>query len=258
MKAYLDQLGKWWEALKPLERRWMVFIGGVVFVMVNYFYVWPHFNDYKKNSVRIQNAVTTNGFFQAEVNHQSEYKRKLAEMQSDDSSLAQEDQAIDFVHFYSSHAAANKVVVTQNGQLVTKTNDFSIDQQMGISVQADETNLVKFLYSLGTGSSAMRVRSMSMHPDPSHMQISAGLTLVASYQKKAPERVRGATTSAAPAPKATPPPVQKPSIPAPTTNRPAVQTQAPPTPNIVSNKLAGALSRHTNTNKPPAKPQAQQ
>ncbi len=247
MKAYLEQFNRYWDGLKPLERRWMVFIGSVMFIMVNYFFVWPHFNDYSKNKLRLQTLAVTNSFFQTEVNRKASYESKLKALQTDDSTVAEEDQAIDFVHYYSSRAAANKIIVTSQGQLATKTNDFSIDQQMGISIQADETNLVKFLYSLGSGSSAMRVRSMSMHPDPSHLQISAAITLVASYQKKAAARANGAAAGSSPSRISAPATAAKPTEP-----KPAAAAAAPGA--NTTNKPAGALIRHTATNKPAGKP----
>ena len=33
---------QWWEGLKPPERRWAVFIGGIVFLMLNYFFILPY------------------------------------------------------------------------------------------------------------------------------------------------------------------------------------------------------------------------
>ena len=54
----------------------------------------------------------------------------------------------------------------------------------------------------------MRVRAMSLHPDPSHLQLGASITIVADYQKKAPvahtNAAPGKVVNAAPAPAKTP------------------------------------------------------
>jgi hypothetical protein len=240
MKRYLAEL-------KPQERRWLVAIVFVVFLMLNYFFVWPHFHDWGRSDALMARAAQTNATYNAELRHKDEYTRKLNELQSDGSSVLPEDQAIDFVHFYNSRAISNKIIVVNQGPLVTHTNEFFLEQQMGITVEAYETNLVKFLYALAAGNSMMRVRAMSLHPNQQHQQLSANLTLVASYQKKAPARGAGATASsrtvvAAP----------KPVTPASPTPAPAI-TQSP-FPGIErrehTNRIAGAFSRLTATNKP--------
>ncbi len=257
MKRYLDQL-------KPQERRWVVGIGFVVFLMMNYFFVWPHFHDWSRSTLLMDRANETNKTYNAELRHKDEYQRKLNELQSDGSSVLPEDQAIDFVHFYSSRAISNKVMVVNQGPLVTSTNEFFLVQQMGITVQSDETNLVNFLYSLAAGNSMMRVRAMSLHPDPSHQQLGASLTLVASYQKKVP--VRGAGTAApgkvvaaatikpamvAPAPPPAAPAAPRPTGPGPLVGpNPGLKPVSKPADHFSTNKIAGAFSRPIATNKP--------
>jgi hypothetical protein len=247
MKLYFEQLKRWWEKLKPTERRWTVFAGMVAFILFNYFFIWPHFGEFGRNRALAQATLATNAMYLAEVNHKAEYERKLKELQADGSSVPPADQAIDFVHFYNSRAVSNQVTVASQGALLTSTNEFFLEQQMGISVQGYETNLVKFLYSLGAGNSMMRVRSMNLHPDPNHMMLNAGLTLVASYQKKPPERPK---TNALPVAAAVKPAVVAAvnKTPAPATVPPA---KAPPPASLTTNKLAGALARHARTNLPP-------
>ena len=61
----------------------------------------------------------------------------------------------------------------------------------------EEKSLVDFLYSLGVGGSLIRVRSMTLSPDPVRQKLQGSLTLVASYAKKAPPKI--AAPVAAPA-----------------------------------------------------------
>jgi len=46
-----------------------------------------------------------------------------------------------------------------------------------------EPQLVDFLYKLGNGSSLIRVRDLSLQPDPPRQKLAADIQLVASYQK---------------------------------------------------------------------------
>lgn len=206
---------KYWEQLKPQERRWAVGILLVVFVFLNYFFVWPHLppnGDWAKDDARTEKANQLIDKYNKEVRHKAEYQRRINELQSDGSSVPPEAQAIDFIRFLNSRALNNKVVLPTQGTLTTRTNEFFLEQQMGITAVADETNLVNFLYSLGTGNSMMRVRAMSLHPDQGHQNLSASITLVASYQKATP--ARSTTPPAAPAPTAAalpPAPAPKPA-----------------------------------------------
>jgi hypothetical protein len=64
------------------------------------------------------------------------------------------------------------------------TNDvFFVEQVQNINVLAPEEQLVDFLYKLGNDSSMIRVRDLSLQPDPPHMRLAADIKLVASYQK---------------------------------------------------------------------------
>jgi|GEM_PF-379569 len=277
-----QQIQNWWNHLKPMERRWAVGAGSLVFLMMNYFFIWPHFGELKLNNKRIEVAEATNSFFQAELSKKGEYQRRLTVLQNGGDEVLPEDQAIDFVHFVDSRAVSNGVVITTRGQLNTHTNEFFIEQQLGINAQAYETNLVKFLASLGEGNSMMRVRSMTLHPEQNHFQLSVGVTLVASYQKKVSERrgagstgktvapvtrvSRPAPATPAAAPAATPAPVPTLATP-PGLSRPAPPGGAPQrlqppgqipqaTATSRTNKLAGAFARGTATNgQPRVRPQ---
>lgn len=213
---------QYWESLRPSERRGLMVGAFVVFLVLNYFFVWPHRHDWARDEKRGENAKSKIDTYEKEISKKRVYEAKLRELQADGSQVVPEDQAIDFVHFYSSRLLNNHVLLLNGGTLTTRTNAFFMEQQLGISVQADETNLVNFLYSLAAGNSMVRVRSMSLHPNPDHHELNANITMVASYQKKAPPAPRtnapAATPAKAntPAPKPTPTPAAK--APAPLVN----------------------------------------
>jgi hypothetical protein len=94
---------------------------------------------------------------------------------------------------------------------------------------------VNFLWELGERNSLIRVRNMSIRRDPSAMRLATTLTLVASFQKKAPPRITAATPAAstpktsAPPAKTSPPPKTEPvkASPAPTSTKPPVTNPLP-------------------------------
>ncbi|HWF19117.1 MAG TPA: hypothetical protein VG754_07610 [Verrucomicrobiae bacterium] len=253
---------RYWEGLKPLERRWAVGAGCLVFLMLNYFFIWPHRHDWARDDTRTHAAEAKIATYNAEIAKKSAYLTKLRNLQAMGDQVLPEDQAIDFVHFYSSRMLSNNILFLSGGTLTTRTNSpFFMEQQLGISVQANETNLVNFLYSLAAGNSMVRVRSMSLHPNPDRHELSAGITMVASYQKK---------VSATASKNATPPltPVKnviqspRPAAPAiqPVNNHPApppmMGSKLPPPPAMnmaaMSNRMAHFLKPGM-TNRPPQK-----
>lgn len=250
---------KYWEQLKPLERRWAVGAGVLVFIMLNYFFIWPHRHDWARDDARAQKADKKISEYNAVIAKKAVYLSMLRKLQADGSDIPSEDQAIDFVRFYSGLLLANHVLLQNGGTLSTRTNNpFFIEQQLGIRVQADETNLVNFLYNLGAGNSMVRVKSMDLRPTPDKHELSAGITMVASYLKKstaaskaAPGKAPPATpttkTAAAPKPATTEPAKRPPTAPPATANRmppPAVNST------MMSNRMARFLRPGT-TNKTP-------
>jgi hypothetical protein len=227
---------QFWAQLKPGERRWVAAVGVVVFLVLNWILVWPHFSDWKKADARMQKAHDMMNVYSAEIKNRSSYEAKINALQSDGGSeVVQDDQAIDLVRFYSSRATSNEVQVINNSRPTTSTNDpFFVNHEIQLSVQGRENHLVDFLYSLGAGNSIVRVRAMSLRPDSTHQQINANISIVASYAKKPPVR-----NTISPTPKAVTPKPAAPAI------RPVVQTQTQTNKSMVT-----ITHSHAATNKP--------
>ena len=225
---------QFWEQLKPGERRWVAGIGLVVFIVINWIFVRPHFSDWARADARMKKAHDLIDLYNAELKHKPVYEAKMKVLQSDGGSVVEaDDQAIDLVRFYNSRANSNNVQVINNSRPMTRTDDpFFVDHEMQLSVQGRESQIVNFLYSLGAGKSVVRVRSISLHPDSSHQQINANISIIASYAKTAPARPAGSASAPAAKTEASAP---KPAALA-QTNKPAAQTNKPPA--IVTHKNA--------------------
>ncbi len=180
---------RYWEQLRPNERRVVVIVGFILFIVLNAWFIWPHFNDLNRDAARMQAAEKTLATYRATLAHKREYENKIRILQEGGgSAVLPEDQAIDLIRFYSSRAIDNNVLVQNNSGVKTTTNTFFLDQEMTLSVMAREKGLVSFLYSLGSSNSMVRIKNMSLRPDQSHQQLSASITMVASYQKKVPAK----------------------------------------------------------------------
>jgi hypothetical protein len=93
--------------------------------------------------------------------------------------------------------AQSGVNVTSTSRTSTRTNEFFLELAQTIGVQSAEPQLVDFLYNLGAGTSLIRVRGLTLHPDPPRQQLIANATLVASYQKNQPKKPAPALQTAA-------------------------------------------------------------
>ena len=191
MKRYLEQLNS-------SERRVVVVVGLVVFIVLNFWFVWPHFNDWSRDNARMAAARKMLATYRAELARKPTYERQIHSLESAGMEVPLEDQAINFERYYHKRANDSGVIIQSNSRLMTRTNEFFLEQEMGVTLQAAEKQLVDFLYSLGTSNSLVRVRAMSLRPDTSHQQLNANITIVASYQKKSPTRPTGPAPATAP------------------------------------------------------------
>ena len=186
MTSYLDRLN-----LLPFEKRLVVGVALILFIVFNVWFVLPHFSDLSDAQARREEAVKKLKGWEAETNQIPVYQRKINGILKDGLDVPAEDQQNDFSRAVVSQQASSGVNLMNSGRITTRTNSpFFVELVQTITVQSGEPQLVDFLYNLGAGPSLIRVRGLSLHTDPSHQQLVAGVTLVASYQKS--QRTRGA------------------------------------------------------------------
>lgn len=217
MTGLLDKLN-----LRPGERRLVVIVALVVFVVLNIWLVVPEFGkvNYWKN--RRDTALGDRKKFEDEVKKKPEYERQLRELELLGGSVGTEEQALALSRDVANQASLSGVQVNNYNPAprssTGRTNAFFEEQTLIITVSTGEKELIDFLYNLGARSSLIRVKSMTLSPElPARMKLQGNITLVASFAKKPPPKV------AAP-PKATGQPVKA----APkTTNAPAIPKSDP-------------------------------
>lgn len=214
--------------LNPMERRFVVGVAVLFFIVVNFFWVWPHFSDWGATKARMAKARDTLVKYEAATQKVPKLEKQVADLAGMGLEVPQEDQSIQFARTIQNTAMQSGVGVLSSGNTrqAGGTNQFFLEQIQTINVQAHENQLVDFLYNLGVGGSLIRVRDLAVQPDPAHMQLNAHVTLIASYQKN-PAAKAAATPVEKPAP-ATAKPAPKPA-PAPAPAKPAVAPQ-PSTP----------------------------
>jgi Tfp pilus assembly protein PilO len=188
---------KYFAQLRPLERRLAVGVLVVVFLVLNYVFVWPHFSDFGKLQQRGDTARQKLKLYQTGIAQAANYATQVKSLESQGGFVAPEDQSFNFLRAIQSQAVLSGVGIVNTSRQITRTNDaFFIEQVQNISVIADDQQLVDFLYKLGSGASMVRVRDLELQPDAARQHLNANIRLVASYQKNPPSNLKSVTVIA--------------------------------------------------------------
>ena len=189
---------KYFAQLRPLERRLAIGVLVVLVLVLNYVFIWPHFSDWGSLSRRGEDAQRKLKLYQATIAQQSTYEAQVKSLQSAGEFVAPEDQSVNMMRTIQSQSAQSGVAIINTSRQMTRTNDaFFVEQIQNIVVLANDRQLVDFLYKLGSGASAIRVRDLELQPDAPRQNLNANIRLVASYQKNAaPANLKPATAKA--------------------------------------------------------------
>jgi len=188
MKKYFSQL-------RPVERRWVIGVGVLLVLVLNWAYIWPHFSDFSNDKNRLEAANDKLAKYRKAIDEMPSLQTKIKKYENEGEFVAPEDQAIDLMRTIQSQAAASGFGIQSFSPTRMSTNQFFVEQIQNINVLAPEPNLVDFLFKLGTSSSMIRVRDLSLQPDPPRQRLTADIRLVASYQKN-PKTSSSKTTTA--------------------------------------------------------------
>lgn len=191
MKKYLANL-------RPMERRLVIGVGVVLLIALNWVFIWPEFSDWSNDKGRLDAANAKLATYQKMIAQTPELQSQLKKYETEGEFVAPEDQGVNFMRTIQSQSAECNVALQTVSRPITHTNDvFFIEQVQNINVLAEEKNLVDFLYKLGSGNSMIRVRDLTLQPDPPRQRLNADIRLVASYQKNPPATAAKSPTAMA-------------------------------------------------------------
>jgi hypothetical protein len=173
----------YWENLRPFERRVVVGVGVMLFAIFNLWFVLPHFSDLSKMRERHKEALEVLAKRQEAVSQIPKLQVEVNKFQKEGLDVPAEEQALQFARTITDEEVRSGVNAQGGGKIFTETNLFFLEQTTSVHVEGNEQQLIDFLFNLGSGNSLIRVRELTLHPDPSHQKLSATVKLVASYQK---------------------------------------------------------------------------
>jgi hypothetical protein len=185
MSSFLDQLN-----LRPQEKRIAMAVMVGVVLLLSALFVWPKLGEWQKSQEALAKSHKTLAAYQTEIAKIPAYESRLRDLEGQGSAVLPEEQALQLTRTVQTQAQKEHVPITSTRAGTptpassSNTNSFFDEQTVLIGVNTREKELVGFLYSLGSGSSMIRVRDMDLRPDPPRYRLNGSITLVASYQKK--------------------------------------------------------------------------
>jgi len=207
--------------LNPSERRFVVGVAVVFFLVANMVWVWPHYHDWSQTRKRMNNASDLVSKFENTISNSTGLDKEIAKFGSG-STVPPQERSVDFLRLIQNQSVKSGVQILTSYGARQNTNQFFVEQNQTLTLQSPERQLVDFLYSIGSGDSLIRVRDLSVQPDAPHQQLISRATLVASYQKNLAAKP-AAPKNAAPSQKPpTPPATPRPAGPTPATAPKAV------------------------------------
>jgi hypothetical protein len=187
MTSFLDQLN-----LRPHEKRLVVFVGIILFAVLNIWLVWPHFGDWSRIKMTQFQAERTLRQYKEQIAKTPLYEAKLRQLQQLGSKFVAEDQELDLVRKVQDMAFLHQVHIEREGSVATvgntKTNQFFEEQSRTIQVTTGNDELINFLVALAGTNSLIRVKDLNLYPGPTGTNLVGHINLVASYQKKTSSR----------------------------------------------------------------------
>lgn len=248
MKSIFDKLN-----LRPGERRLVVGVGIVIFIVLNVWFIFPNFGQAGILEQKITDAGKNLKKFQDEVKSKSKYEAELKKLETMGQYVGTDASALELQKEVDAQATLANVNIFRRAPVAggsSRTNAFFDEAGLVITVSTTEKELIDFLYNLGSSkTSLIRVRDMTLGPElPARQKLQGNITLVESFQKK-PTKVAAAapaatkpTTPAATTPTPKAPPVK--------TNTPAATKPATTTKPTTTAK-PGATTTKTNQTKKP-------
>jgi hypothetical protein len=217
--SFLDQLN-----LTPQERRIVVAIAVVVFVVLNLLLIWPHFGDLKRVRQQLDDTRNTMTTWNVEIGKDVDpstngYKNKLKtlERQQGGGIGSQQIQLQKSIYDQAMKTGVNVGEYRPVSSAGVSSNEFYEEQSLKITFECQESQLVNFLFNVGNDPAMIRVRELNLHAaDANRYGLKGDAFLSANYAKQQPKAAPPAAKAPAVAPKTAPGdktiPVSKPPL----------------------------------------------
>jgi Tfp pilus assembly protein PilO len=172
--------------LRPQERRLVVIVGMVIFVLLNMWFVWPFFNDWARVRNEIEKNRSTLDRYKREIAQRPKYEARQRELETTGSQMLQSEN--DLQRVVQSQAAASGIQIIRGPAPISsgKTNQFYKEIGVSLDFTSGGKEVVDFLVGVAAQNAMIRVREMQLSPEPPQQQRLRGrLVLVGNFQQQA-------------------------------------------------------------------------
>jgi len=186
MTTLLDKLN-----LRPQERRLVVMAVAVLFIILQVWFVWPHFKDWGVTQSELAKARRTIEDYRAEFARTNDYQIKLAALENEGVTVLVAEQVQPNLLISRIQSQARQSGLNWNrinaapSSLADRANEFFQEQfiDLGVNPTGDK-ELIDFLLAVANSELMIRVKDITLSPDPANSRLQGNMRLVASFQKK--------------------------------------------------------------------------
>jgi hypothetical protein len=187
MSQFLDKLN-----LRPQEKRLVVLGSAILFLVLNFWFVWPHASDLKRVQQRLEQGRRQLETFHAELGRTNDYALRLQELQSQAAGVLPEDQFTVLISAIQSQASKSGVNCGPIRPLPrsarAEPTEFFEEQSLSLGVNpTGPAELLDFLIALASSDLVIRIKELDLKADPSQTKLIGSMRLVASFHKKSTE-----------------------------------------------------------------------
>ncbi|HEY6228961.1 MAG TPA: hypothetical protein VI282_17710 [Verrucomicrobiae bacterium] len=249
--------------LRPQERRILVIVGLIIFVVLNFLLVTPLFGQLGQSEFALEKSKRTLDKYEKEIAKTPNLERIEARLKQEGGTVLSEE--LQLQRIVNNQAIAASVQVSRSDPVLRpqfgRTNQFFEDQGLRIDFTSGGKELVDFLVGMASANSMVHVHDMTLRPVAGGTRLGGNVVFVASYQKKNAPATTAIASGSAPRPATktnvvvaaakTNPPLAAP----PKTNSPKTITTPPPsrTTNAAVKPLNTSKTISNNSAKPPKK-----
>jgi hypothetical protein len=193
MKSFFDKLN-----LRPQERRLVVIVGMVFFVVLNIWFVWPYFGQWSQVEDKMVKSRTTLKRYQDEIAKRSKYEATERQLSNIGELLVGELDMENTVRRQATVTPGFQIIdarTRSGGGMGSNTNRFFQEQILTIQFNSGGKELIDFLVGIASQNLLMRVRELTVKPaDPAPTRLTGSIVFVGNQQRRA----TNATNSASP------------------------------------------------------------
>ena len=171
--------------LRPQERRLVVIVGTIIFVLLNMWFVWPYFGDWGKTKAEIGRNRTTLERYRREIEQKPKYEARVRELETTGSEMLSNENDLQRIVLMQAAAAG----VQTGGSSPTRnpfgsTNQFFQEASISIPFHAGGKELVDFLVGIAAQNAMIRVRDMTVRPEQNQTRLGGTLVFVGNFQQR--------------------------------------------------------------------------